>query len=289
MYHKKDRKTSSSAFTRLFMFQCNSDNQLEQIKRFLYIMETCNRNTQLFQSNIQYHNAGQFCIGCTVRICCPLPMTQFMRGDIPLVETHFPLILLSLIPRTASIPTNTSLLGSEPVAFVYNATEVTVNYFNFVAMSCLGNLCNTQRVNYWNNTRGCGCYGMNANSSNLAIQHQVDTVTSDRVKSMLNFSSMKFSLLYPSHMLPWTIKVGTFHASQAYFDLKGCISKSIKFTNDNGGFIVRGWLKRCIINDKSLLELESSGGEVNHVDSSEINYHFVQILPTNCNIITEGT
>eukprot|EP00957_Ditylum_brightwellii_P045464 3446495-Ditylum_brightwellii.AAC.1 len=85
---------------------------------------------------------------------------------------------------------------------------------------------------------------------------------------------MKFSLLYLSHMLPGTIKVGTFYTSQAYFDLKGCISKSIKFINDNGDFTVRGWLKRGIINDRSLLELESSGGE---------------ILPTNRNIITEGT
>eukprot|EP00957_Ditylum_brightwellii_P038692 2924703-Ditylum_brightwellii.AAC.1 len=75
-------------------------------------------------------------------------------------------------------------------------------------------------------------------------------------------------------MLPGTVKVGTFHVSQAYFDLKGCILKSIKFINDNGGFTVRGWLKRGIINDRSLLELESSGGE---------------ILPTNNDIITEGT
>eukprot|EP00957_Ditylum_brightwellii_P133938 10213439-Ditylum_brightwellii.AAC.1 len=100
---------------------------------------------------------------------------------------------------------------------------------------------------------------------------------------------MKFSLLYLSHMLPGTIKVRTFHVSQAYFDLKGCILKIIKFINDNGGFTVQGWLKRGIINDRSLLKLESSGGEVNHADSSEINYYFVQILPTNCNIITEGT
>eukprot|EP00957_Ditylum_brightwellii_P104324 7946519-Ditylum_brightwellii.AAC.1 len=107
-----------------------------------------------------------------------------MRGDIPLVETHFPLILLSPTPRTASILTNTSLLGSKPVAF---------------------------RVNDWNSTRGCGCYDMHTNSSNIAIQHQVDIVTSDGVKLMPNFPSMKFSLLYLSHMLPGTIKVGTFH------------------------------------------------------------------------------
>eukprot|EP00957_Ditylum_brightwellii_P210609 15365174-Ditylum_brightwellii.AAC.1 len=135
----------------------------------------------------------------------------------------------SAFTRAASIPINISMLGSEPVAFGYNATEVSVNYFNFVATSCSGNLC------------------MNTNSSNLAIQHQVDIMTSDGVKSMPNFSSMKFSLLYLSHMLPGAVKVGTFH--------------SIKFINDNGGFTVQGWLKRGIINDRSLLGLESSGGE----------------------------
>jgi len=122
-------------------------------KRVFYIMETCNRNTQLFQSNIQYHDAGKFCIGCTVCICCPLPVTQFMREDIPLVETHVPLILLLLTPRAASISINISMLGSKPVAFVYNATDVTVNYFNFVATLYLGNLCDKQRVNDWNITR----------------------------------------------------------------------------------------------------------------------------------------
>eukprot|EP00957_Ditylum_brightwellii_P135808 10358227-Ditylum_brightwellii.AAC.1 len=78
-------------------------------------------------------------------------------------------------------------------------------------MSCLGNLYDKQRVNDWNSTRECGCYGMNTNSSNLAIQHHVDIVTSKGVKLMPKFSSMKFSLLYLSHMIPGTIKVGTFH------------------------------------------------------------------------------
>eukprot|EP00957_Ditylum_brightwellii_P084463 6422797-Ditylum_brightwellii.AAC.1 len=112
---------------------------------------------------------------------------------------------------------------------------------------------------------------------------------SDGVKLMPSFSSMKFSLLYLSHMLPEMVKVGTFHASQAYFDFKSCTLKSIKFINENGSFTVQGWLKRVIINNGSLLELESSGGELNHVNFSEINYRFIQILPTNCDIITEGT
>eukprot|EP00957_Ditylum_brightwellii_P136153 10383638-Ditylum_brightwellii.AAC.1 len=68
-----------------------------------------------------------------------------MRGDVPLVETHFPLFLLAPSSRTASIPINTSLLGSEPIGFVYNEAEVT-------------------KVNNWNNTRGCGSYDMNTNS-----------------------------------------------------------------------------------------------------------------------------
>eukprot|EP00957_Ditylum_brightwellii_P026911 2034218-Ditylum_brightwellii.AAC.1 len=58
MYCKKDRKTPSYAVTRLLMFQCDSDSQLEQNRRVFYIMETRNRNTQLYQSNIQYRNAG---------------------------------------------------------------------------------------------------------------------------------------------------------------------------------------------------------------------------------------
>eukprot|EP00957_Ditylum_brightwellii_P128764 9822648-Ditylum_brightwellii.AAC.1 len=105
-----------------------------------------------------------------------------MRGDITLVETHFPLSLLVPSQRAAFISINTSLLRSKPVSFVYNATEVTVNYFNFVAALCSGNLYNKQRVNDWSSTIGYGCYGMNTNSSNLAIQNQVDILTSDRVK-----------------------------------------------------------------------------------------------------------
>eukprot|EP00957_Ditylum_brightwellii_P210058 15364524-Ditylum_brightwellii.AAC.1 len=87
-------------------------------------------------------------------------------------------------------------------------------------------LCDEQRVNNWNNTRGCGCYDMNRNNSNLAIQHQVHIVTSDRVKLMPNFSFVKFSLLYLSHMLP-----------------------------------VLGWLKRGIINDMGLLEIDCAGSD----------------------------
>ena len=47
------------------------------------------------------------------------------------------------------------------------------------------------------------------------------------------------------------------------------------------------WYSRVEINDKSFIRVETQSYE-GQVDSSRINYHIIQILPTNANIIKRG-
>ena len=53
----------------------------------------------------------------------------------------------------------------------------------------------------------------------------------------------------------------------------------MKYINENGGFTVIGWYKCGEINDISNEESQ------NEVESSDIGYHIVSIVPTNREIV----
>ena len=96
-----------------------------------------------------------------------------------------------------------------------------------------------------------------------------------------DFSSTKFSSYYLTHRLPSTVTVSALTMTQEYFDIEEAIADVIGFVNENGGWTVIGWYKRGVITDKSLLEVPPSNVVSTEVASGLINYHIVQLLPTN--------
>ena len=80
--------------------------------------------------------------------------------------------------------------------FVHNHAVVTVNHSSVLKTTCSGKMCDCQRINDWNNLRGCGCIGMDTNSSSLAVQYVISIGTIDGGQEtcrMREFSSLKFS------------------------------------------------------------------------------------------------
>eukprot|EP00957_Ditylum_brightwellii_P210762 15365360-Ditylum_brightwellii.AAC.1 len=70
----------------------------------------------------------------------------------------------------------------------------------------------------------------------------------------------------------------------------------VQCVNDNGGWTVVGWYKHGMINNCTLIgNSNSTSGHNNnsnediHVDNGEINYHVVEVLPTNRNFLTSET
>ena len=70
-------------------------------------------------------------------------------------------------------------------------------------------------------------------------------------------------------------------------NLEDAIENCVDFINDHGGFTVAMWYSRGEINDKSLIGMETQSNE-GQFDSGGMNYHIIQILPTNENILKRG-
>ena len=62
--------------------------------RLIYLMESKNSNQCLFNKNVELRDNGVISIGTFVRILTPLAIENKMRGDIPLIKTHYPLIVM---------------------------------------------------------------------------------------------------------------------------------------------------------------------------------------------------
>ena len=96
-------------------------------------------------------------------------------------------------------------------------------------------------------------------------------------------------MFYLKKRLPSTITVNALTMTQEYFDIETAITNVVNLVNENGGWTVTGWYKRGLITDKSLLEVPPSNVVSTEVASGQINYHIVQLLPSNEDFMVEGT
>ena len=74
-----------------------------------------------------------------------------------------------------------------------------------------------------------------------------------------------------------------------FWDIEDCILNVLHLINSNGGWTVIGWYKRGAITDKSLLEVPLSNVVSTQVAAGQINYHIVQMMPTNKSFLVHGT
>ena len=104
-----------------------------------------------------------------------------------------------------------------------------------------------------------------------------------------NFSSTKFSAFYLSRRLPGSTPVSTLRVTKDFWEIEDCIMKVLDLVNRNGGWTVVGWYKRGVITDKSLLEVPLLNVVSTQVAAGQINYHIVQMIPTNRSFLVRGT
>jgi hypothetical protein len=274
-------------FSRIYLCRVHSNLRITQNSRLLYLMEARGSNNTLFDRNMEYRDDGTFTIGVYFRILAPLPIENNMRGDIPLVKTQLPFIVMTAPTNIPSVTINLQVQENTSIAFVVNRTTLSVNRTVPIQTTCSGFLCDKQRVNDWSGSRGCGCYHMTQYRSNLVFQHSVffDGPNGKIVHS--DFSSTKFSLLYLSTHIPGTTRVSALRVSDAYWEIEEAVENVVDYVNDNGGWTIVGWYKRGLITDQSLLAATSntlssntsSTNENGQVGSGNVNFHVVQMLP----------
>ena len=112
-----------------------------------------------------------------------------MSGDIPLVKTGLPIIIMKPPSRIPHVPINFTIQGNSALAFVYNNINLELTLTTPVQTTCGGYMCDRQRVSDWNGVHGCGCFDMSNYRSNLAFEHSIHFDTNTGKIAHQNFSS----------------------------------------------------------------------------------------------------
>ena len=281
-------------FRRLFLCRVFSESDITEHSKPIYLMEASDQNNMLFERNLEWRDDGTISIGTFLRILAPLPIENNMQGDIALVKTQMPAVVMKRPSVLPSISINNMIEGNNSMAFVLNGVFLNLNRTVPVKTTCSGFLCDKQRCSDWNGKRGCGCYHMTQYRTNIAFEHSIyfDTQRGRIVHN--NFSSTKFSLLYLNDNIPGAVRISALRMSNAYWEIEDAIENVVDYVNDNGGWTVVGWYKRGVINDRSLLEANSTQhpsnnqDSTNEVDAGQLSYHVVQLLPTNQDMHQRG-
>ena len=305
---KRRNNNQDIHFSRLFLCRLHSDTNLNEMSKLIYLMEARNSNNMLFDRNIDHRDDGTFTIGTYFRVIAPLPIENSMRGDIPLVQTQTPVIVMERPSIVTTVSINMQIKENHSMAFVLNGVQINVNRSVPIQTTCGGFLCDKQRVQDWNGQRGCGCYNMTQYRSNLVFEHSInfkkEEVKGGRV-SHGNFSSYRFSQLYLSGEIPSGVRISALRISDAYWGIQKTVRNVVKYINENGGWTVVGWYKRGVISDRSLLEPRStssagptpatnnSAASSTNVDSEvgsgQVGFHIVELAPTDSTYIQAGT
>ena len=293
---RSGNNNSQTTYSRLFLCKVHSPRHLEDHNQVVYMMEARNMNMYLWNMNTNHRDNGSISIGSIIRVCCPSPVDSFMRGDIPLLVTKVPVFLLKYPSRIDTMQINPQIGSNQSLAFVFNSTPLQVYYTSVVKTQCNGSFCDRQRISDWLGSRGCGCYGMATNSTSLAIQHNISATTFQGDKAMKEFSSQKFSNLYLNGPIPGSCKLYHLQISHAFYAMCDSMKSCINLINQNGGFTVVGWYKRGVISDKSLISQDKNTIGYNstteadaQIDSGEICYHIVQIIPSDRDFLDPTT
>ena len=267
----------------------------------IYLMESpsLNKNTNLWLNNVELRDNGTITVGTVFRIVSPLPVTNYLRGDIPLIETQQPVIVLKQPSRYGEILPVDNLQGESSRAFIINRAELSCNAYSCEKTKCGGSFCDRQRVNEWNTPVGsCGCYSQRSRgTNNLTLLYPFLKATHEgKTYTHRDFSSHSFTMQLINRDFPIGVQANDLQLSDAYWRLGDSIEEVLSFVNEKGGWTIAGWYSRGVINDRTLTGViengNSNSNNINNaevqVDGAELTYHFCKIVPTD-STLNDGT
>ena len=293
-------RPSSMPYTRLILYCVFSESEGNIL---VYLMESPskNQNTNLWLHNVELRDNGVISIGTILRIFSPLPVTSYLRGDIPILESHHPAIILSQPTRYLEVVPHENLQEETSRAFVLNRAQLFCNAYSCEKTKCGGWFCDRQRLNEWNNPLGtCGCYAQRSRGTNnlTLLFPLIKVIHNDKTFIHKDFSSHQFSMGFLNRDFPIGVQASDLQLSEAFWNLGEKIEEIITYVNNHGGWTVIGWYSRGIINDRTLTGVVNNSSSVPtnnvnnaevQVDGSGLTYHFVKIVPTDTFLQNEET
>ena len=124
-------------------------------------MEAQNEKSKLWCKNANHRDNGSISIGSIIRFPCPLPIDTYMRFQIPMIKSITTSIIIRNHPRLSTVAINEKIEANTLLGFVYNCTQVDVEYIAPIKKTCSENICDRQTVAKYIGSKGC--YGMSTN------------------------------------------------------------------------------------------------------------------------------
>ena len=90
----KTESQSNVKYTRLFLLKIHSPAIVDQNNRLVYVFVSRTSNLTIWDHNMSNRDNGNVSIGRFLRVVSPSPIVEYMRGEIPVMVTNNPLILL---------------------------------------------------------------------------------------------------------------------------------------------------------------------------------------------------
>ena len=280
-YYNRNQQNQSmkGSYSRMFLFR----EITSRIGQVVYMIESRISNEKLWGRQPEFRDNGVLTIGRCIAVICPTPIQNLLKDEVPILETRHPAVLMKHPKSFHEVSFNKTLVQNNTQAFVMN--NVTLEVLNTVpeTTKCAGLFCDRQRVReVIKLNKGCGCYGMNSRISNLTVAHSIIVKDNNDMNqfSVEDYSSLTFSRLYLTEgAFDATTRINDLQQLEVFDALEDAVDSVVQKINTNGGFTITGWYKRGQINDQSNKD-EKDGAE--KVESAEIGYHIVNIIPTTC-------
>lgn len=282
-YSKVSRSNQNGAYHRMIM--CREVHS--RTGKLAYIIEGKYQNDELWSKQPSVRDNGVATIGTCIAILCPLPISNLLAGDIPIVNSLGGCVVMKTPSFLPSVKLNPSLPTGMTKAFVLNEMKLDFIYSAPRRTKCSGLFCDRQNVmDTLCRNRGCGCYSMLSRRSNLAMVHAIKVKDSSNnfVFQMEDFSSNEFEKLILKAPWPVTVTKTDLDNTDAKSGYDRVLDDIARYINRSGGFTIIGWYKRGEVVDQS--NRDSGNAQI---DSGTVSYHITSIRPTRSSLETSNT
>ena len=146
---------------------------LVKTHRLCYLLEARNINICALDRNIELHDNGVLTMDAIIRIIALLPIITYMAGNIPMLETPFPAILMRHPCQMQIVNIDNEIKANDSQFMLHNEVHFNLNRTALEESSCSRLFCAKQIFRDQMGQRGCAFYHMNQRKPNLALDHTI--------------------------------------------------------------------------------------------------------------------
>eukprot|EP00957_Ditylum_brightwellii_P077053 5855389-Ditylum_brightwellii.AAC.1 len=160
-----------------------------------------------------------------------------MLRDVPMVETHFPVVVMRFLETAlpAAVMIDHSIGENTTMAFVQEDVTLQIHIITPEETKCLDLFYDKQCVHKISQQNGgCGCYHMLGRRSNIAFDHWLTMKGGELEIKIEHFNSTTFMSYYLTEQLPSSVRFSSLQMMQSFFELLTAIDNVEEYVKTIG-------------------------------------------------------